>query len=122
MFMGQSKKLPAQPEEEAKEGEADERSAIEAALIARYSRDQYPWLSSDTLKLQNIFLFLHSEILDFEKFISPTDEEEEARRGVEQRIKTVVKGIYPEAKVLVFGSCATKLYLPNSDIDILVFN
>ena len=28
---------------------------------------------------------------------------------------------YPEAKVLVFGSCATGLNLPNSDIDLCVY-
>lgn len=37
------------------------------------------------------------------------------------RIKTVVQKAYPDAKVLVFGSCATGLNLPNSDIDLLVY-
>ena len=34
----------------------------------------------------------------------------------------MVKDNYPEAVVMVFGSCATGLNLPNSDIDLLVFN
>ena len=33
----------------------------------------------------------------------------------------VVNTVYPQAKVFVFGSCATGLYLPNSDIDLLVY-
>lgn len=37
------------------------------------------------------------------------------------RIKTVVQKVYPEAKVLIFGSCATGINLPKSDIDLLVY-
>ena len=39
-----------------------------------------------------------------------------------KRIKNVVKQCYPDAVVMVFGSCATGLNLPNSDIDLLVYN
>lgn len=39
-----------------------------------------------------------------------------------RRIKKVVKDIYPNAVVMVFGSCATGLNLPKSDIDLLVYN
>jgi DNA polymerase sigma len=31
----------------------------------------------------------------------------------------VINGAYPDAKVCVFGSCATGLNLPKSDIDLL---
>lgn len=37
-------------------------------------------------------------------------------------IKKLVKESYPDAVVMVFGSCATGLNLPNSDIDLLVYN
>lgn len=33
----------------------------------------------------------------------------------------VVQKVYPEAKVLIFGSCATGINLPKSDIDLLVY-
>ena len=39
-----------------------------------------------------------------------------------KRIKKVVKECYPDAVVMVFGSCATGLNLPASDIDLLVYN
>jgi non-canonical poly(A) RNA polymerase PAPD5/7 len=39
-----------------------------------------------------------------------------------KKIKKVVKESYPDAVVMVFGSCATGLNLPNSDIDLLVYN
>lgn len=34
----------------------------------------------------------------------------------------MVKSCYPDAVVMVFGSCATGLNLPMSDIDLLVYN
>ena len=37
------------------------------------------------------------------------------------RVKNVVRQCYPDACVMVFGSCATGLNLPNSDIDLLVY-
>ena len=44
------------------------------------------------------------------------------REEVVERIQDVVQKVYPEAKVLIFGSCATGLNLPQSDIDLLVYN
>lgn len=66
-------------------------------------------------------MFLHSEILDFVEFVSQTELEKQRRQDVVDRIKTVVHKIYPEAKVLIFGSCATGINLPKSDIDLLVY-
>jgi non-canonical poly(A) RNA polymerase PAPD5/7 len=59
--------------------------------------------------------------LDFVKFIEPTQEDLKIRRQVIKRVKKVVKECYPDASVMVFGSCATGLNLPNSDIDVLVY-
>jgi non-canonical poly(A) RNA polymerase PAPD5/7 len=39
-----------------------------------------------------------------------------------KKIKRCVRESYPDATVMVFGSCATGLNLPNSDIDLLVYN
>ena len=36
------------------------------------------------------------------------------------RIKKTIQKLFPRAKVLVFGSFATKLYLPDGDVDIAV--
>lgn len=66
-------------------------------------------------------MFMHNEILDFVKFIEATPEDLKIRKEVIGRVKAVVKSCYPEALVMVFGSCATGLNLPNSDIDVLVY-
>ncbi|XP_028327423.1 terminal nucleotidyltransferase 4A-like [Gouania willdenowi] len=64
---------------------------------------------------------LHEEIVDFFNFMSPRPEEEAMRRGVVNRIESVIKNLWPTATVEIFGSFSTGLYLPTSDIDLVVF-
>jgi non-canonical poly(A) RNA polymerase PAPD5/7 len=59
--------------------------------------------------------------LDFQRFIESTPEDLKIRKQVVTRVKNVVRQCYPDACVMVFGSCATGLNLPNSDIDLLVY-
>jgi len=111
-------KVPANPE---KEEEKEENA--EGKISAKYNRSlKYPWLNDRTLRIKDLHLYLHSEILDFVEYVSPTKADIQLRQGVVRRIAKVVNKAYPEAKVLVFGSCATGLNLPNSDIDLLVYN
>ncbi|XP_069469821.1 terminal nucleotidyltransferase 4A isoform X2 [Ambystoma mexicanum] len=64
---------------------------------------------------------LHEEIIDFYEFMSPCPEEAAMRREVVKRIETVIKDLWPTADVEIFGSFSTGLYLPTSDIDLVVF-
>uniref|UniRef100_A0A3B3ZYP8 Terminal nucleotidyltransferase 4A n=1 Tax=Periophthalmus magnuspinnatus TaxID=409849 RepID=A0A3B3ZYP8_9GOBI len=64
---------------------------------------------------------LHEEIVDFFSFMSPRPEEEAMRRDVVNRIEGVIKDLWPSSKVEIFGSFSTGLYLPTSDIDLVVF-
>ncbi|KAM9489066.1 terminal nucleotidyltransferase 4A-like isoform 2-T2 [Clarias gariepinus] len=64
---------------------------------------------------------LHEEIVDFYAFMSPRPEEEAMRRDVVNRIENVIKNLWPTANVQIFGSFSTGLYLPTSDIDLVVF-
>uniref|UniRef100_A0A8C7HS66 Terminal nucleotidyltransferase 4A n=1 Tax=Oncorhynchus kisutch TaxID=8019 RepID=A0A8C7HS66_ONCKI len=66
-------------------------------------------------------LGLHEEINDFYKHMSPREEEERMRMEVVDRIERVIKDLWPTADVQVFGSFSTGLYLPTSDIDLVVF-
>jgi non-canonical poly(A) RNA polymerase PAPD5/7 len=66
---------------------------------------------------------LHNEILEFEKWISPSQEEIYSRRMVIDRIdRLIIKRLWPggDAKLKVFGSFQTNLFLPSSDIDLVV--
>ncbi|KAF1393134.1 hypothetical protein PFLUV_G00035310 [Perca fluviatilis] len=64
---------------------------------------------------------LHEEVNDFYDYISPRPEEEKMRMEVVDRIKGVIHDLWPSAEVQVFGSFSTGLYLPTSDIDLVVF-
>ncbi|XP_010146735.1 PREDICTED: non-canonical poly(A) RNA polymerase PAPD5-like, partial [Eurypyga helias] len=64
---------------------------------------------------------LHEEIIDFYKYMSPRREEERMRMEVVNRIENVIKELWPNADVQIFGSFKTGLYLPTSDIDLVVF-
>ncbi|XP_017338038.1 terminal nucleotidyltransferase 4A isoform X2 [Ictalurus punctatus] len=64
---------------------------------------------------------LHEEIIDFYNFMSPRPEEATMRQEVVDRIESVIKELWPSADVQIFGSFSTGLYLPTSDIDLVVF-
>ncbi|XP_064839400.1 terminal nucleotidyltransferase 4A-like isoform X1 [Oncorhynchus masou masou] len=64
---------------------------------------------------------LHEEVVDFYNFMSPQPEEASMRKEVVNRIETVIKALWPTADVQIFGSFSTGLYLPTSDIDLVVF-
>ncbi|ETE60983.1 DNA polymerase sigma, partial [Ophiophagus hannah] len=72
-------------------------------------------------KRENKASTLHEEIIDFYDFMSPCPEEAVMRREVVKRIETVIKDLWPTADVQIFGSFSTGLYLPTSDIDLVVF-
>ncbi|XP_043074226.1 terminal nucleotidyltransferase 4A isoform X3 [Puntigrus tetrazona] len=64
---------------------------------------------------------LHEEIMDFYNFMSPRPEETTMRQEVVDRIESVIKELWPTADVQIFGSFSTGLFLPTSDIDLVVF-
>ncbi|GMH24954.1 hypothetical protein Nepgr_026797 [Nepenthes gracilis] len=65
-------------------------------------------------------LQLHKEILDFCDFLSPTPEEQAVRKAAIECVFDVIKYIWPNCWVEVFGSFKTGLYLPSSDIDVVI--
>jgi non-canonical poly(A) RNA polymerase PAPD5/7 len=65
-------------------------------------------------------LRLHNEIVAFCQMLAPTAEESASRSASLESLKGVVRGIWPSADVLVFGSYATGLYTPASDTDVVV--
>lgn len=54
---------------------------------------------SNSSTLSSILLSLHEEIMDFFNFISPRPEEEAMRRDVVNRIESVIKDLWPTARV-----------------------
>ncbi|KAF9183816.1 long-chain fatty acid-CoA ligase [Haplosporangium sp. Z 11] len=80
-----------------------------------------PWMGHRKYsKMPSVPLMLTQEIKDFVAYISPTREEHQVRKYVHRRIIQAVNRIWPEARVVVFGSFETRLYLPSSDMDMVV--
>ncbi|XP_042416340.1 terminal nucleotidyltransferase 4B-like [Zingiber officinale] len=73
-------------------------------------------------RFKSPMLQLHKEILDFCDFISPTPEEQASRSAAAQCISDIIKNIWPHCRVEIFGSFRTGLYLPTSDIDVVVLD
>jgi len=64
---------------------------------------------------------LHEEIEDFISFMEPTQIEQAMRDDVVRRIRKIITDLWPGAKLETFGSYNTGLYLPDGDIDMVVF-
>lgn len=79
------------------------------------------WFRSDC-RFKSPMLQLHKEILDFCDFLSPTPEEDASRNAAVERVADVIRYIWPNCRVEVFGSYRTGLYLPSSDIDVVILN
>ncbi|KAK4285953.1 hypothetical protein QN277_002576 [Acacia crassicarpa] len=71
-------------------------------------------------KFRSPMLQLHKEIVDFCEFLSPTLEEKAARDMAIESVFQVIKHIWPHSQVEVFGSFRTGLYLPTSDVDVVI--
>eukprot|EP00045_Choanoeca_perplexa_P008929 m.84216 g.84216 ORF g.84216 m.84216 type:complete len:382 (-) comp14680_c0_seq16:46-1191(-) len=84
------------------------------------SSNDHPWTSRRTKYASNPAIALHQELVDFYDYIQPTPAEMAMRGEVVGRIIDVVQGIWAKAEVQVFGSFATNLLLPTSDVDLVV--
>lgn len=81
----------------------------------------FPWLlNHDHSKEINITDWLTTEIKDFVAYISPSKEEIEQRNHLIKMLRYLVRQLWPDSNLHVFGSYATDLYLPGSDIDVVV--
>lgn len=82
---------------------------------------EYPWIiNHDHSKQREVADWLTLEIHDFVSYISPNRIEIEARNKTISKIRNAVQTLWPDADLHVFGSYATDLYLPGSDIDCVV--
>lgn len=83
---------------------------------------EFPWMNSgqDYSSYKEISDWLTKEIKDFVAYLSPSEAEIRARNEVVQRMQSLVSAMWPDATVNVFGSYATDMYLPGSDIDMVI--
>ncbi|KAK9471742.1 uncharacterized protein V1510DRAFT_419501 [Dipodascopsis tothii] len=82
-----------------------------------------PWIrSKDYFRETEVAMWLHREIKDFVRYVSPTPDVISARAAVVDRVQKRVGRLWADARVHVFGSFATDLYLPEADIDLVVIS
>ena len=105
--------------EDGEEKEPEEEEREEEEETTRQERDGPPWeLPPETIA--SPWLRLHEEILAFARFVAPTKQERNAREEAVERVRQVIESIWKNAQLQVFGSFATGLYLPTSDIDAVI--
>lgn len=83
--------------------------------------NEAPWVYGNSYSTDPVRR-LHEEILDFVSYVSPSEAEHNARRTVINTISAIILSKYPTAKIEIFGSYDTKLYLPTADLDLVIFN
>lgn len=91
--------------------------------VATYNISPRYDASSATITIELIFVIflhfihrLHQEIEQFYAHMVTTTVEHELRLSVVGRIEAAVMALWPNARVEMFGSFRTGLYLPTSDI------
>lgn len=63
---------------------------------------------------------LETELWDFYNWLQPTREERMLRIDLVERLRSALVGRFPKCEVRFFGSLATDLLLPSSDVDLVV--
>ena len=105
----------------------DVESGSEDGEMTTSERVRYPWLASRgaserCASVSSPFVRLHIEIVEFVRLMSPTPEELRLRTEATESIGEVVKSIWNDAEVEIFGSFKTGLYLPSSDVDLVIMD
>lgn len=96
------------------------KDRVEVIAKQRYQKDISPWLSPEIL-CENPWIQLHNEIIKFYQFYGPCESEDRIRKDFYFRVRDQIKKVWPYAKIKIFGSTASRLYLPQSDLDVVVF-
>ncbi|QDZ19273.1 nucleotidyltransferase domain-containing protein [Chloropicon primus] len=107
--------------EEGKDEGAEEEPPLEEARRDDQSLKDFsvPWEAS-CHQIYSPLLRLHQEIMEFTEFLQPTPDERKMRHDAIARVKETIHSLWPHARVEVFGSYETGLYLPTSDIDMVI--
>jgi non-canonical poly(A) RNA polymerase PAPD5/7 len=81
-----------------------------------------PWLNERTKSIKNPNVRFHCEIIDFYQYISPKKEDHMLRISAVDKIKKIIEDGISDCSLIPFGSFVTQLYLPNSDVDMVLMS
>lgn len=102
-----------------------EKSTSDASHVAASSEQREdvlpPWMEEAYPGHTNPLVQLHNEIVTFCQLVEPLPEEIQIRETLIGRIRSLVEETFREPDMQVFGSQATGLLLPSSDIDLVIY-
>lgn len=113
---------------EKKKEEQLQKTKEECIVLHDVNGDELPPWLLDRPATENILysadssIALHFEILQFMQFMSPTAAEKQARQELFVAVEAIAKLLWPNCTAEAFGSHATDLALPSSDVDVCVMN
>jgi len=81
-----------------------------------------PWYTVDHSDTEDVGFRLHKEICDFYEYVKPKEFENTVRSHLIGRVGDFLRNMYPQGEVRFFGSFAAGLYLPTSDMDLVVLS
>jgi len=85
-----------------------------------------PWLSGKNSKASSLTmkstLRLHNEILLLARLLAETPAEKQSREDAVNLITSVCTELWPDSSVNPFGSYANDLCIPDSDVDVVLFD
>ncbi|KAI9778867.1 MAG: hypothetical protein M1839_007830 [Geoglossum umbratile] len=89
--------------------------------VPRAGSNPMPWCGEiDHSGTEDFGLRLHKEICDFYEYIRPQDFEQTVRADLVDELRNHVRERWSDSDILSFGSFATGLYLPDSDMDLVM--
>ena len=96
-------------------------AGAEAASASKteWADHELPWYRANMF-IGSPALRLHNEIVELTQLLRPTPKEDEQRREAHGLLQGVVQSLFPAATLDIFGSFATGLHLPTSDVDCVI--
>ncbi|KAI9668775.1 MAG: hypothetical protein M1831_000844 [Alyxoria varia] len=96
------------------------------AIVPDWRGDETPWFDPSNVPknapTSTMLSQLHFEVCDFFNWIAPRTFEKQIRKGIIGRLQKAISKWLPGAIVEVFGSFASGIFLPNSDMDLVVLS
>ncbi|GJJ69358.1 non-canonical poly(A) RNA polymerase PAPD5/7 [Entomortierella parvispora] len=80
-----------------------------------------PWMeNSNYSDLPSSQAMFTRELCDFIHYMEPTEEEHQVRSYVFLLVEKEIQKLWPSARLVMYGSFRTRVYLPTSDMDMVV--
>ncbi|KAI8334122.1 hypothetical protein BD560DRAFT_414700 [Blakeslea trispora] len=123
-FISLPKEQPSRQDRRRDFRESSKRKRVEDDEDDWEAHICFPWMdlvnSKPIPQPLSAIKLLQREVDCFIQYLEPTPIEVQLREYLVHRIRLAIQTRIPEAEVSVFGSFSTHLYLPNSDIDLVV--